>query len=385
MKRIREVLLAGFIMISALAGAFLLPERVHAAGRPNDTDVSSDDTYVETDKEDLDETPPKIKAWIQGEILYIHAEDEDSEISYICVNGNEFDELEDGEMCVDIKDYESDIEFITVYAVDEAGNKSKEYKLKNPYFVGEIEDNQTDLSLDNPDSVEATDPTYARGTVTDDFVTQGREFFTVEASGKVFYLIVDRTENAENVYLLTEAGVNDLLNFMDYNGIDVQNGTVPMYEIPGSSGNITQQSGSSSSRSGGLFGDKGSDTGTGDNPDGGSDMPKKNNSMIFVIVIAAVGGIAYYFFKNKKRKDDLSDAEDMDAFDTPDSKEIDEGKTEYEGEEVPEKPEEAEAVEGEQIYAAGGQEVPTIYPEIEIISRPKEDRQRFLGFVGKAN
>ena len=52
---------------------------------------------------------------------------------------------------------------------------SKENKIKNPYFVGDIDSGQEDKSLGNPDSVEPTDPTKARGTVTDDYITQAQK------------------------------------------------------------------------------------------------------------------------------------------------------------------------------------------------------------------
>lgn len=42
---------------------------------------------------------------------------------------------------------------------------------------------------------------------------QGKEFYTIQtASDKVFYLIIDRDEDEEMVYFLTEISENDLLN-----------------------------------------------------------------------------------------------------------------------------------------------------------------------------
>jgi hypothetical protein len=236
-------------------------------------------------------------------------------------------------MCVNIKDLETTDEYITIHSDDIAGNASKAYKLKNPYFVGEIESGQEDKSLDNPDSIEATDPTKARGTVTDDYITQGRELFTVDASGKTFYLIVDRTQNQENVYLLTEAGVNDLLNFTDYNGVDVQNGDVPMYEIPSAGGRRAEEPEQPVEEEP----EKEKETET-------AEAPKSNSATMFIIVVIICGvGVGYYFLKNKKRKEDLAEAEEMDAFDTPDDNDIPEGETIYEGEDEDEEAEETEA------------------------------------------
>ena len=276
--------------------------------------------YNEIDITNFDLEQPTIRASVEGEVLYLEATDEISGVADINVNGKGFTELSEGKMCVNIKDLESTDEYISIHSDDHAGNASKEYKIKNPYFVGEIESGQEDKSLDNPDSIEPTDPTKARGTVTDDYITQGREFFTVDASGKTFYLIVDRTQNQENVYLLTEAGVNDLLNFTDYNGVDVQNGDVPMYEIPSNGGKIPVEVDPAVTEA------QEEETKAVD-----EEKPKGNSATMFIVVVIIAGaGVGYYFLKNKKRRDDLAEAEEMDAFDVPDDTQIPEGEIEYE-------------------------------------------------------
>lgn len=260
--------------------------------------------FNECDIENFDLERPTIDARLDGEIMYLTAADEISGVAKISVNGKDYTDLKDNQMCTNIKDYEQTDEYIEISATDNAGNVSKGFKIKNPYFVGEVQSGQEDKSLDNPDSVEPTDPTKARGTVTDDFVTNEREFFTVDASGKTFYLIVDRSQSQENVFLLTEAGVNDLLNFVDYNGVDVQNGDVPMYEIP-STGKTTEVTIPENEEP------------TEEEPE--PEMPEKkggNSSLIIIFAIAALFGVGYYFLKIKKQKDDLADAGEMDEFDT---------------------------------------------------------------------
>ncbi len=277
------------------------------------------------DIQNFDLELPTIQTSVTGETLYLKAEDQISGVADINVNGKAYAELNEGQMCVNIKDLESTDEFITIYADDKAGNKSKQFKIKNPYFVGEIESGSTDQGIGNPDSVEPTDPTNARGTVSDNTTTTEdgevtKEFYTVEASGKTFYLIVDKTQTQDNVYLLTEAGVNDLLNFVDYDGVDVQNGAVPMYEIP-STGGKTTESGEQE---------------IAEDEEIKEEEPSKSNSgSMFIIVLLICGvGIGYYFIRNKRRKDDLAEAEEMDAFDTPDEEliEVEIGDTEDEDE-----------------------------------------------------
>ena len=142
----------------------------------------------------------------------------------------------------------------------------------------------------------------------------------MEASGKTFYLIVDKTQTQDNVYLLTEAGVNDLLNFVDYDGVDVQNGAVPMYEIPSTGGKTTES---------------GEQEIAEDEEIKEEEPTKSNSGSMFIIVLLICGvGIGYYFIRNKRRKDDLAEAEEMDAFDTPDEEliEVEIGDTEDEDE-----------------------------------------------------
>ncbi|MGB4660416.1 MAG: DUF4366 domain-containing protein, partial [Mobilitalea sp.] len=197
---------------------------------------SNGDIYTEKyDIQNFDLEKPTMKATVDGEQLYLTATDEISGVKDIVINNQEFTKLTDGAMCINIKDLETTDEYITVYSKDIAGNISKIYKINNPYYVGTIESGAVDQSLTNPESVEATDPTKARGTVSENVVnTEGgevtKEFYTITANEKTFYLVVDKKQNQENVYLLTEAGTNDLLNFVDYNGVDVVNGDVPMYE-----------------------------------------------------------------------------------------------------------------------------------------------------------
>ena len=332
--------------------------------------------YNEIKITNFDLEQPTIKATVEGEVLYLEATDQISGVKDISVNGKAFTELSEGKMCVNIKDLESTDQYISIHSDDNAGNASKEYKIKNPYFVGEIESGQEDKSLDNPDSVEATDPTKARGTVTDDYVTQGREFFTVDASGKTFYLVVDRTQNQENVYLLTEAGVNDLLNFTDYNGVDVQNGDIPMYEIPSSGGIKVEKSAE-------LIDQEATEE---EKEAPAEEKPKGNSATMFIIVVIIAGvGVGYYFLKNKKRRDDLAEAEEMDAFDTPDDTEIEEGDIEVEEDEEDEEDqlsdEELEDAELEYFDEEDNEDEPVPEGYDEEDSDPEAEKARFRAYV----
>ncbi len=292
--------------------------------------------YNSYEIKNFDLEAPTVTASIDGEILYLSASDQISGVKDINVNGKAFTELGAGQMCVNIKDLQADQEYLEIHSDDVAGNMSKQYKIRNPYYVGQIDAGQEDQSLDNPDSVEATDPTRARGTVSDDTIVKdgdaSREFYTVTASGKTFYLIVDKTTQQDNVYLLTEAGVNDLLNFVDYNGVDVQNGDVPMYEIP-----VTK----SSSEPEIIEDEPEEEPVKEDKPARAKSNPA---SMFVLVVIACVGAVGYYFLKNKKRREDLEEAEEMDSYDIPDEENENE-LTETEGDDEEETDEEESGYE----------------------------------------
>ena len=261
----------------------------------SDGNVSSD-TFVITN---FDLERPSISARVDGEVMYLSAKDEISGVKSIAVNGKVFEELKDGQMCIDIKELETKQEYFTVYAKDVAGNLSKTYKVKNPYYVGEVDAGNSDKGLTNPQSVEATDPTSAKGSVTD--YTTDKEFYTITADEKTFYLVIDNSMSQENVYLLTEASSNDLLNFVDYNGVDVENGDIPLYEFSEE------------------VADTSSDVTTKEVP---QKTEKKMDSSVFLVLIIAVSvGGGYYFVKKKKQSEELDEAEEMDVYDLPDDEE----------------------------------------------------------------
>jgi hypothetical protein len=105
---------------------------------------------------------------------------------------------------LNLSDYaQSTDEIVYVQAVDAEGNKSNVISFKNPYY------NVSEATTDTSGNTLTPDGT---GEVLDNATEQdGKEFFSITTDeGNIFYLIVDRARNSENVYLLDAVDENDL-------------------------------------------------------------------------------------------------------------------------------------------------------------------------------
>lgn len=93
--------------------------------------------YVEV----FDREAPTVRAGIEGELLYVEADDDLSGVDKIYVCGNSFSKLTNGTLDIRLKDYADNYEKISVQAVDHAGNKSRMTQLSNPYYEKPEKDN----------------------------------------------------------------------------------------------------------------------------------------------------------------------------------------------------------------------------------------------------
>jgi hypothetical protein len=129
-------------------------------------------------------------------------------------------------------------EYITVQAADADGNHSAAVMLKNPNYVvpgdtpspeaiplTEITDEEAipnDTKPDEPLPTAEPNPFTpdGTGTVVDNAANaDGKEFFTIQTKDeKVFYLIVDRERDSENVYFLDNVTVDDLKSLAEDSG-----------------------------------------------------------------------------------------------------------------------------------------------------------------------
>ena len=212
----------------------------------------------------FDTTKPTLNAAVSEGLLTVQAVDTGSGVSVIYINGYEFKDITNGTLNVRLSQFDAGYEYFTITAMDSVGNVSEVYKTKNPYYKDPNSDDDSNPAEQLPKSAEATNPSSATATVTDHTKTDsngnavagstsangnnaaqtpeqqkkaefaqadaeeaaingedkqgedknlGKEFYTIEAaSGKVFYLIIDRDGEEEMVYFLTEITENDLLN-----------------------------------------------------------------------------------------------------------------------------------------------------------------------------
>lgn len=211
----------------------------------------------------FDTVKPTLNAAVSDGLLSIQAVDSESGVKVVYVNGYEFNEFTNGTINIRLSQFDAGYEYFTIQAMDTAGNMSEVYKTKNPYYKDPESKDDSDPAKQLPVSAEATKPATATATVTDHTKTEGqgsaqlvktsqssgstledqkkkelamadsqlinpsgssqnmnlgKEFYTIEAaSGKVFYLIIDRDGQEEVVHFLTDITENDLLNVTNDN------------------------------------------------------------------------------------------------------------------------------------------------------------------------
>jgi hypothetical protein len=214
--------------------------------------------YVEC----FDREAPAIKAKIEGRSLRAEADDSQSGVESIYVNGICYDDLTNDTLDVRLRDIAADDEQeIFVYAVDYAGNRSRTVSIKNPEYIPPASsapaatavqtpvpvvqapavsqptesanaqspvvklESEKPSAESNPGSITPTD---GSGTVIENSVkTPGeREFFTITTqAGNDFYIVVDKEKADQNVYLLSEVTEDDLAGL-------AKPGASPVPEIP---------------------------------------------------------------------------------------------------------------------------------------------------------
>ncbi|MBP3265976.1 MAG: DUF4366 domain-containing protein, partial [Clostridiales bacterium] len=288
-----------------------------------------------------------------------------SGIKVIYVNGYEFtDNITNGTLNIRLSQFDAGYEYFTITAMDNAGNVSEVYKTKNPYYKDPNSDDDSNPAEQLTASAEATKPSSATANVTEHTTTDsngnttsqtpeqqkkaefakadaeeaslseseeegenmnlGKEFYTIEAaSGKVFYLIIDRDGEEEVVYFLTEITENDLLNVTTDNSETLPKNSaalesqIPVTEsaLPNNNTDIddTHEVETPTETPAEEVTDEPAEEPADEEPE-----PVKSNPLLGYIIMAIFGagiiGVAYYFKVVKKKQDgDFVEDEDEEA------------------------------------------------------------------------
>lgn len=233
--------LAVLLFVSALA----LPLRAYAGG--------------------ADTTPPKLEASLEGGRLHVTGSDEGSGVKAVYVDGTRINSLTDGSGDVLLKDYAGNGKTVSIYAEDNAGNRSETVKLENPYYEeteataaktsqsagqsvtavplstgsegtkngsassgggtsgSNAQTNESDAGEDRGGASVSSIPEGAftpegTGTVQDEASSgeDDKQFYTITtADGNVFYLVIDGKRDANNVYFLNGVTEEDLMSLAE--------------------------------------------------------------------------------------------------------------------------------------------------------------------------
>ncbi len=189
----------------------------------------------------FDKEVPTLIAAVNRGVLHIQAQDDISGIKNIYVNGYTFADVPGGDITIRLQQFDATFADFKIQVTDHAGNISDVYTVDNPYVKT---DNDKDLSHYLPETAIPTDEEQSMGTVIEYSTNEveisgdemfkrieemrwmlmdekgnplplGKEVYTIATeSGKTFYMIIDRSEDENNAYLLTQAGEADILNFV---------------------------------------------------------------------------------------------------------------------------------------------------------------------------
>ena len=291
---------------------------------------------------------PTLNAAVSDGLLSIQAQDTDSGIKAVYVNGYEFQKITNGVLNIRLQQFDAGYQYFTIQAMDNAGNMSEVYKTANPYYTDPEtgDSNESNPAEQLPVDAEATKPSNATAQVTEHTKTdsegnqivnsnagnekgdadkesdtktdkeKGKEFYTIQTKNeKIFYLIIDRDGEEENVYFLTEISENDLLNTTTDNSETLPKNSAALESaIPVSEGALSNNNieNSSNDKADGIT-EEGAGEDTTETPE--EKAPKKENPMgtymmIGIAAIAVIGG--YYFKVVRKKKEDFQEEDEED-------------------------------------------------------------------------
>lgn len=273
-----------------------------------------------------DTTPPTVRASLSGDTLHIEASDEDSGVDAVFIGGRRVNYRVDNAVDVAFQDYAGTTsQTVGVYAQDFAGNKSDTVNIKNPYYKAPAASTPP-AQTSKPSASASADPETetkpftpdGQATVTDNATDEdGKEFYTFTTpNDNVFYLVIDKQRDSDNVYFLNAVTEDDLaaLAAKDEDKKETES-AMPEVAVC----NCTDKCAPGEVNTGCPVCKNDLKTCVGKTaepePDTDKEQPEKENSagsLIFILLAVAAAGGAGYYFKVLKPKRDLDDAEDLD-------------------------------------------------------------------------
>ena len=343
----------------------------------HDGNVYENSRYMEC----FDRTPPTVKANISGDVLRVEASDDLSGLAHITVNGKCYTNLTGDTLDVPLKNLGTS-EQISVQAADKAGNYSQTVQVKNPNYQAPAASQPVQTQAPAASTPAATTPVKTptttaapsttpaattpaatttspsasatatqepddgqteqtakpltpdgQGTVVDNVTdADSKEFFTFTTPNEnVFYLVIDKQREDDNVYFLNAVTESDLLALAEKDQ-EPEGGGVSAIPDPEPVCICTDQCAPGEVKTDcpvcvlSLKDCTGKAPAADPDADPEPEKPEKgNNSTIILVVIAAlaVGGAGYYL-KIYKPKHDLDDADDFDDLTGEDEETINE-------------------------------------------------------------
>lgn len=261
---------------------------VYVTVTDQDGKTTTKSRYIEC----FDRTAPTVKTGIGGRVLRVEASDELSGVEAIYIDGERFTDLTNGSLDIPLRDLGDDYDQFSIQAVDGARNKSKTVQVKNPnYKAPSTNKNEDKPTTSTPAPCPTPTPTPAptpapetstppisgstvkptgggtskptggssggssavkptetpepekenepnpftpegSGEVVDNATDgDGKEFFTITtADESVFYLVIDRQRETENVYFLNAVTIADLEALAVSNGEELPGTVAPTPE-----------------------------------------------------------------------------------------------------------------------------------------------------------
>ena len=249
--------------------------------------------------------PPTIKAWLEGDMLFIEAADSGSGVEAVFIDDERVNYRVDGGLLLAASDYADEGESISLYAVDFAGNKSETVTVDIPTTAVPTEPTAT------PTQTNPFTPAGQASVVDQATDGDGKDFYTFTTpEGNIFYLIIDHQRNSDNVYFLNAVTENDLLALAESSG-NGNGGAIPTPDpvpTPDPDPTPTPDPEPPAKESGG------------------------NGTMIFILIaIIAIGGAGYYIkIVRPKQQAGISDDEDFEDEDDSEEMELpDEDEDDY--------------------------------------------------------